>query len=59
MSPKKATPAKLNRARAVRLSAIEGMRLSPKMKATFAEFDAKGVRSSARRAAIKAQFKAQ
>ena len=57
MSPKKAIPNKLNRSRAVRLSAIEGMRLSATMKSKFAEFDAKGIKSAARREAIRAHFK--
>jgi len=59
MSPKKAIPNKLNRSRAVRLSAIEGMHLSATMKSKFAEFDAKGIKSAARREAIRTYFKAK
>lgn len=59
MSPKKATPDKLNRDRAIRLSAIEGMRLSATMKSKFLSFDAQGLKPAARREAIRTYFKAK
>jgi len=59
MSPKKATPDKLNRDRAIRLSAIEGIRLSATMKFKFSTFDAQDLKPSARREAIRTYFKAK
>lgn len=48
--------AKLTRRRAEKISAVEGLRLSPKMAAHFKAFDQKGLTPEERRAAIRAEF---
>ena len=57
MSLKNTASRKLTRDRAIRLSAIEGMRMSKSLTEKFAKFDADGINANDRRALLIDQFK--
>lgn len=48
---------KLTRARAEKISAVEGLKLSPKMAKAFERFDQQGLSNDQRREAVKAEFR--
>jgi hypothetical protein len=47
----------LTRARAEKISAVEGLKLSPKLAHAFDEFDRKGMTGDQKRAAIRSEFR--
>ena len=55
--PKSPVSGKLTRGFAEKISAVEGLKLSPEMAQAFDEFDRKGMTGDRRRSAIRSQFR--